>query len=85
MMPDDINADERLLSALPRTDSDPARAKRVRARCHGVLAAKRTPVVDAHSGASRRWRAFESAAVGGFSLIYLCAVALFALRVNGAF
>jgi hypothetical protein len=73
------------LQALPHIDSDSARAQRVRARCHTVLVARRARAVRTQGGAARRRRALESAAVGVFSLIYLCAVALFALQLNGAF
>jgi hypothetical protein len=68
---------ERLMGGLPALDSDAVRAERVRARCHRVLAhGKSAPP----KGRPCR---LEAALVGAFSVIYLCAVALFALKSQG--
>jgi hypothetical protein len=77
MQDNDMNL-ERLLNGLPQAHSDDVRAERVRARCQRVLQDLRTPGPQ-----DLRTAGLESALVGTFSVIYLCAVALFALKSQG--
>lgn len=78
------SGDDRLLAALRRRDSDRVRAERVRRRCHGVLARGRAPVIQTPARAARIWRVVESVVVGGFCVIYMCAVAVMAIQAHGA-
>jgi hypothetical protein len=80
---DDAAAIEQFLAGLPRTDSDGLRSARVRSRCHDVLARGRQPVVRSESRAVQFGRGLESVMVCGFSLIYLSAVIVLALRSQG--
>jgi hypothetical protein len=83
MTPRDLTAVDRGLAGLPRSESDARRSSRVRSRCHAILARQRAPVPALGSGSGRHRRALESAVVGGFCVIYLCAVAFVALRSHG--
>jgi hypothetical protein len=82
-MPDSDMDLDRLLGGLPRSQSDHDRAERVRIQCRRVLlrAQPRTPAVT--TAAPRRRRLLESALVGAFGVVYLCAVVLFALKTQG--
>ena len=57
----------RLLAALPSVDPSPTRSDRVRARCHAVLARRRSPRIR-RRGAGRFWGPL-AASVGGIYLI----------------
>ena len=82
MRDDDMDL-ELLLGALPQSHSDALRAERVRTRCHRVLARARARTQSVDTGTPLRSRPLEAALVGGFGLVYLCAVALFALKSHG--
>ena len=58
---------------------DAARADRVRARCHSLLAARRASVERARRRADLWKRVLAPALVGGFCIIYICAVIVDAL------
>jgi hypothetical protein len=81
---DDWTTVEEMLSGLPRANSEASRSERVRARCHNTLSGSRRPGVP-ESGVRlpRLRRASESVAVGGFCAVYLCVLALIALRTHG--
>jgi hypothetical protein len=68
-------------SRLPAIAADPARADRVRARCHGVLAARRASLERSRRRAAFWKRVVAPALVGGFCIIYICAVIVDALGV----
>lgn len=78
-VPDHDDAVLRMLSRLPMATPDAARADRTRRRCHDAA--------DRRICAARRRRDLvrlvEPVIVGGFSLIYLAAVALDLLRWHG--
>lgn len=78
-MRDDWTTVEAVLSELPRPNSDGMRAERVRARCHRALSGSRRPGVQPPPPR----RAIESAVVGGFCAVYLCALVLVALHTHG--
>ncbi len=78
-MRDDWTTVEDVLAELPRPNSDGMRAERVRARCHRALSRSQRPAVQ--SPPLRR--AIESAVVGGFCAVYLCAMAIVALHTHG--
>lgn len=69
----------RLLSRLPMAAPDGTRAERTRTRCHAVA---RRHVRSAQRRRDVR-RVLEPVIVGGFSLIYLTAVAIDVLRWHG--
>lgn len=58
---------------------DAGRADRVRARCHGLLAARRVAIERAHRRAVLWKRVLAPALVGGFCIIYICEVIVSAL------
>ncbi|MEO6222452.1 MAG: hypothetical protein ABIP90_04320 [Vicinamibacterales bacterium] len=70
---------EDVLAELPRSNPDTARSQRVRARCHAAMTRRRGGQVKAGSFS----RAVESAVVGGFCAVYLCALTLIALHSHG--
>ena len=66
----------RLLGELPQTESDQARADRLRARCHGVLANQRSRAA-ARQARRRLWEPV----VVGVGCLYFAGVIREALRV----
>ncbi|HUR20685.1 MAG TPA: hypothetical protein VMZ90_07745 [Vicinamibacterales bacterium] len=84
-MNDDWTTVEEVLSRLPSTTPDAARAERVRHTCHLELTRlRRLP----RGSRDRRERfpkagAFESAIVGGFCAVYVSLLGLIALQTHG--
>jgi hypothetical protein len=72
-----------ILAGLPLRDSNPARADRVRARCHRVLLRNAPAAPSVRRGPSPLRRALETAVVGGFCTAYLWLLAAVALRARG--
>ena len=64
----------RLLRRLPQAGPDPARAARVQARCHKVLARRAKPSVTVHP------RPLESALFAALGVAYLLSVLQYALQ-----
>jgi hypothetical protein len=86
MMPNDQRADAvtRGLESLEAHDVDAARAARIRARCHAVLARRRrAPRLAAFVAGPLVERVLEPAIVGGLGAVYLTEVLRRALALYG--
>jgi hypothetical protein len=71
------------LARLPSAAPDPARADRVRSRCHAALARRRAKDGAEAPPAAVAGRAVELALVAGFCLTYLAVVIRHAWQIVG--
>ena len=78
-MPDQDDAVLRMLARLPMATPDLSRGERTRRRCH-VAAQRRERATERRRGVRR---VLEPVIVGGFSVIYLAAVAADLLHWHG--
>ena len=70
------------VSSLPRIAPNPGRADRVRARCHGLLDARRASIHRARRRSLLWKRVLAPVLVGGFCIIYICVLFVDALGAN---
>jgi len=73
----------RALEGLVALTPDPARAERVRARCHAALARGQRRVARSTPAAGSAVRGLGPALVGGLCVIYFLALVGNALRLHG--
>jgi hypothetical protein len=86
MTTDDSRVDSsmRELSMLTVHAPDPARAARIAARCHAVMASRRRWASPSPAPARPTWhRSLESALVGGLCVVFLFEVLARALALYG--
>ena len=74
---------EKLLAELPPAEPDAARSARVRAHCLHILSKSSSAGTTTPHRPRRTVRLVASAMAGGFCLVYLFAIAAFALRFRG--
>jgi hypothetical protein len=79
-----VDSSMRELSVLTVCAPDPARAARVAARCHAVMASRRRRTSPTPAPARATWRrSLEPSLVGSLSAVFLFEVLARALRLYG--
>ena len=78
----EFNAIDELLAALPSAEPDALHTAHVRAECHRVLA-RRANTRASDEESSRGRRLVAAVVAGAFCLIYLSAIVLTSLRLQG--
>ena len=73
------------LDRLPRLTPDPDRAERVRVRCRTRLQRSRRRTARTSTVTGPPWRLLTPVVVGGFCVLYVVALAITTLRLEGVF